>query len=143
MIITKDSHTDHHLLRSHINFILEKFGDREAFFIATVRMPSRLSSLPIDLHGPIVGERPIREDEVFYARRNGRSNISRLVKRAPKKSREITVIGGPHNGHVILYTAYGGPLAPREPTDPTLPASERRVSEDFWSEHALGVSRKR
>lgn len=37
----------------------------------------------------------------------------------------------------ILYTAFGGPLAPREPGDPDLPAEERAESEAFWAEHAL------
>jgi hypothetical protein len=37
----------------------------------------------------------------------------------------------------MLYTAFGGPLAPKEPGDPTLKDSEREESEKFWSQHAL------
>jgi hypothetical protein len=36
-----------------------------------------------------------------------------------------------------LYTAYGGPEAPQEPTDPNLPAGKREMSETFWKVHAL------
>lgn len=39
----------------------------------------------------------------------------------------------------VLFTVFGGPMAPRELFDPTLPASERSESERFWSEHALST----
>lgn len=37
----------------------------------------------------------------------------------------------------VLYTTYGGPAAPKEPTDPTIRPSEVRESDEFWSQHAL------
>jgi hypothetical protein len=38
----------------------------------------------------------------------------------------------------VLYTAYGGPQAPREPGDPAIKDfAEQAASEIFWSEHAL------
>ena len=47
----------------------------------------------------------------------------------------MTVIGGPDaNGLTILYTAYGGPAAPREPWDPGSTSSAREAQR-FWSEH--------
>jgi hypothetical protein len=52
--------------------------------------------------------------------------------------RTVTVIGGPDDkGSVILYTAFGGPSALREPWDPGLTEEERYESQRFWSEHAL------
>jgi hypothetical protein len=52
----------------------------------------------------------------------------------------MTVIAGPNGGHAcILYTAFGGPLAPKGINDPSLLAAERQESETFWAEHALLV----
>jgi hypothetical protein len=40
---------------------------------------------------------------------------------------------------MILYTAFGGPAAPREPGDPSLDGNEAGLAESkaFWAEHAL------
>lgn len=86
--------------------------------------------------------------------------VKRLCIEAPK-SRLVTVIAGPHtacpaggactgatcadyDSHVehacVLYTAYGGPQAPREPGDPSIKSWEELVaSREFWSQHALLV----
>ena len=37
----------------------------------------------------------------------------------------------------ILYTVFGGPIAPKEPDDPTLTDEQRPESIAFWAEHAL------
>jgi len=37
----------------------------------------------------------------------------------------------------VLYTAYGGPVAPREPFDRSLDEEAKAESEKFWAEHAL------
>ena len=40
----------------------------------------------------------------------------------------------------MLFTAFGGPLAPREPGDPDMTdAKEIAESKKFWSEHALSI----
>ena len=53
----------------------------------------------------------------------------------------MTVVAGPHDGHpCVLYTAYGGPIAPREPWDPALTDTlgiDLAASLTFWREHAL------
>jgi len=138
MIILPESHLDHHLTKAHVEFIMRKFGHREGFFKQTVRMPRDLSSLPVDLHGPAVGEPAVSEAQVFYARRGTRPYVSRLVHRKRKMSRLLSVIAGPYKGSTALFTAYGGPIAPREPNDPALPSSERSESVRFWKKHALG-----
>lgn len=138
MDITTDSHLDHHLSPAHVAFIRERFGDRTAFFLETIELPPELPALPCELHGPATGEDPVPEAEVTYAVRGTRKGPSRLCKRAPVLVRTLTVIGGPHEGKCILYTAYGGPCAPREPWDETLESTARGEAVDFWALHALG-----
>lgn len=78
-------------------------------------------------------------DEVFLDRRGDRSWESRLVRATPVQTRLVTVVAGPHDGSpCVLYTAYGGPQAPREPGDPNIrDDAERKACVAFWSEHAL------
>ena len=45
----------------------------------------------------------------------------------------MTIVCGPHDGHdFVLFTAYGGPQAPREPFEDKSPEARK-----FWEEHAL------
>lgn len=94
-----------------------------------------------------MGDSAIGEDEVTHARRGDRAWNSRLIDLPPRQQHQVTVIAGPHeepcrhcdgsldimmsgrrgpcgtcdHGKVkhacILYTAFGGPLAPQEPGD--------------------------
>ncbi len=137
MHITSDSHVDHALTADHLAFILSRFGDREAFFLETVELPAELPPLPCGLHGPLMGDEPVPEAEVSYVVRGDRPGASRTTDRPTRMVRTMTVIGGPHKGAVILYTAYGGPSAPREPFDPGLDEAGRAESQAFWAEHAL------
>lgn len=138
LTIIQGSHLDHALTLDHLQFILARLGERNEFFIETLELPPELSPLPCALRGPVVGEAPVPEAEVHYAPRGGRGWPSRLVAWEPSESRSVTVIAGPHGDlPCVLFTAYGGPLAPREPGDPDLPEVERAASEAFWGEHAL------
>lgn len=140
MKIVPESHVDHALTPAHIRFLMKKFGSRKAFFIKTVRLPRDLAPLPCDLHGPLVGEPAVAESEATYVRRGNRAGESRMCHRPTILVRQMTVIGGLFNGQMALFTAYGGPAAPREPWDPSLKsAAERRESETFWKRHALGA----
>ncbi len=139
MQITPDSHLDHHLQQSHVALIRERFGDRTEFFLETIELPKELPSLSCQLHGPAVGEPPVAEDEVRYEIRGKRKGPSRLCSRPPAEVRTMTVIGGLNEGQCILFTAYGGPSAPREPWDDDMLTDEdRATSRRFWAEHALG-----
>lgn len=140
MDITPASHLDHHLTPAHLAFIREKFGDRTAFFLETIELPADLPSLPCNLHGPATGGAAVPEGEVHYAVRGDRKGPSRLCRRPPVTVRTMTVIGGVHEGACILFTAYGGPCAPREPWDETLDEAGREKAKAFWAEHALGVT---
>jgi len=139
------SHLDHNLTLGHVRFILERFGDRSEFFIATVSLPPELTDLPCGLRGPAVGGDPVPDAHVVMEPRPGRVYPSRILLPAfmPEHlwnltSRLLTVIAGPHEGLTcLLFTAFGGPLAPKEPGDPSLSESEREASVAFWRVHAL------
>ncbi len=138
MKLAADSHVDHHLNDQHIAWLLERYSDRTAFFAETVALPPELPALPCGLHGPAMGDVPVPDAECRQVARGARGGPSRLCSRAPRDVRTITVIGGPHDGEpCVLYTAYGGPLAPREPWDPTLDDAGRAESVAFWAQHAL------
>lgn len=131
------SHIDHWLTPDHLNFILSHFADRTEFFVETVELPPDLSALPCGLHGPVIGDAPVVESEVTYGKRGDRSYNSRLVDRPARPSRLMTVVAGFYEGAMVLYTAYGGPAAPREVMSPGLTRSDVVESESFWSQHAL------
>ena len=131
-----DSHLDHHLTDAHIAFLLKRFNDRTGFFIETVELPGELASVPCGLFGPLMGDPPVTDAEVTLAKRGTRAWTSRLIDREPRLVRTVTVIAGPHDGHpCVLYTAFGGPLAPQEPDDPG--CKDVTASRAFWAEHAL------
>jgi hypothetical protein len=150
LAIIAESHLDHALTLPHLRFVLERFKDREAFFAETVELPADLPDLPCALRGPAVGLEPVPDHETILRARPGRTWPSRMMRMgfklmaqrhvswAPLHVRTLTVVAGPGLGMpCVLYTAYGGPLAPREPMDPSLPEHEREASERFWSQHAL------
>lgn len=140
MKITADSHMDHGLNPAHQAWLLKNFHDRQEFFIATVEMPDHLAPLMSGIHGPIVGDEPLGEEDVIYGFRGTRPYPSRLTKRAPRPTRLMTVIAGPSGDEpCVLYTCYGGPLAPREPGDTSLNDEQRAESVAFWMQHALSV----
>lgn len=166
MILHPESHTDHHLTPDQVDYILTRFREREAFFIETVELPEELGTVMCGLHGPAMGDAPVEDWEVTYAVRGGRAGPSRLCDRPIRQTRLLTVIAGPHeepcafcrgtgwgergslpircnctDGKVshacILYTAYGGASAPREPWDPSLDEAGKAESVAFWATHAL------
>lgn len=138
MKITKDSHLDHGLLPEHVAFIEKRFADRDAFFIETFELPANMPTVPCALWGPAVGDPPVEEKATFMRRRGERSGPSRLISRRPRTTWKVTVIAGPHQGEpCVLYTAFGGPVTPREPWDPTLTPAEIEESRAFWAQHAL------
>jgi hypothetical protein len=140
MKISAVSHLDHGLTDAHVAWIATIFADRSSFFIETIELPDDLSPLRCALHGPLVGESPIQESEVRYVRRGDRAGESRVCDRPFLETRLVSVIAGPHGDDpCVLFTAFGGPAAPREPWDPSLDASERERSEKFWARHALSV----
>lgn len=140
MKIKGQSHTDHGLSPAVLAFILARFADKQAFFIESFEIPADVcpEGVPCGLYGPTMGDPPIHESEVEYVTRGIRQGQSRMVNKPMRPTRTLTVIAGPDGDEpCILYTAFGGPLAPREPHDSSLSESELAESKAFWAQHAL------
>ena len=138
--IIKESHTDHSLTINLQEVLDANFADRDGFFIETIDLGEAVGQCA--LHGPAMGDMPVAEevvgDCVYNGKRDGRDYESRLVTWPTRVSNLLTVIAGPHgDNNCVLYTAFAGPSAPKEPNDPSLTDEEREYSEIFWAEHAL------
>lgn len=143
MRITADSHTDHSLAVEHWDFVMATFGDREAFFVETVELPVHLPALKCGLYGPMMGDAAVPDRVCEMRRRGSREYTSRMCPMPPRETRQLTVVGGPHKGECILYTAFGGPPTIKEPGDPTLKDDDRADSVAFWATHALADTERR
>ena len=142
MILHPESHIDH-VPPEILEWVLHTFHDRSAFFVETVEIPQGLPDVECGLHGPIMGDVPVREEEVTYQARAGRTWPSRLINRPTRPTRQFVIIGGPYKEHpCILYTCFGGVLAPKEPQDPTLDPVNQEESRRFWGQHALSFPEK-
>jgi hypothetical protein len=160
MIITKDSHLDHGLTSEHLKLLFERFGDRTEFFIETFTIPKPLPLLPSGLYGPLAGDPPVEDKDCEEICRGDREYESRVLKNGRARLQDkLTVIAGPEDDwkfarptednppgtgpsyefmpFIVLYTAYGGPLAPKEYYDPSLKEHEEAASLAFWKQHAL------
>ncbi len=147
------SHVDHGLTPEQLAWLLaeavavgayaEGYLDHPHIVSLTVELPEELGTVPCGLHGPEMGDEPLTDDEVHYAARGERDWESRLCDRPVRQVRSVSLITGPYGDEpLVLYTAFGGPVAPREPLDPSLPEGvEQRRSEAFWRQHALSLSR--
>jgi hypothetical protein len=104
------------------------------------------------LYGPSSGDAPIAENdpghEITHRARPGREGLSRLVNKPMRDTDLFTVVYGPHKDKEgkeypkVLYTAFGGPPAEREPTDQYFKENPDDVegyarAVKFWEEHAL------
>lgn len=135
--ITNESHLDHGLSQKMVEELVRRFADRNGFFIETITVPPG-EKLECGLYGPVMGDPPVPESEVEYVVRGGRKGPSRLVPWVKRPTNKLTVIAGPDGDDAcVLYTAFGGPSAPREPWDPGLDEAGREESKKFWAEHAL------
>ena len=166
MIQHRDSHVDHSLTEAQLHYLLDRFADRGAFFIEAVTLPEDLGTVPCGLYGPSMGDPPIGEDEVSYARRGDRAWQSRLIARPARPTRQVTVIAGPHEAECSRCNAAAGAWnllhcaacpdcggtqkishacilytafgGPSAPQEPGDPGCKDPVaSAAFWREHAL------
>jgi len=144
LVILPESHVDHFAALSLqdkatiVATIMAAFKERplvEGFQLFTIEGPF---PLPCELVGPVMGQESVPESLVRYEARKGREWPSRLTQGEPVLTTKLTIVVGPHNGYPhVLYTAYPGLPAPREPQDPSLKPEEVEESRAFWSTHAL------
>jgi len=144
MTITKhnDSHLDHSLTDAQVAFILDLPAKEGELCIQTVELPAELGEVPCALYGPLMGDEPVPDAEVRLEARGGREGSSRLVERPVRPCRKVTVISGPHDGlPCVLFTAFGGPQAPKEPFEFGVNdlSPDACSSREFWSKHALAA----
>jgi|10_taG_2_1085330.scaffolds.fasta_scaffold01801_4 hypothetical protein len=143
MRIHADSHVDH-LPAALLALLVERHADlrpESGVLVTTLPIPaSWTGERPVcALWGPAMGDAPIPESDVTYAVRGEREGSSRMIDRLGRPAESITVVIGPHDGaEDVLFTAYAGPEAPREPWDSSISSDEERAaSEAFWALHAL------
>lgn len=140
MKVVRQSHTDHGLTVRQIVHLINRFKDRDGFFVETITLPDHLGTVNAELYGPLADDPPVDEADVVYVVRGKRPQGSRMVRRPVRKTNRLTVIAGPLGEEpCVLYTAYGGEYAPREPWDPSHTDESRQESVDFWSKHALAL----
>lgn len=90
------SHMDHGFTQEQWDYIFTKYADKTAFFIDTFELPEGLGEVTNELYGPSVGDPPVLEADVFYAKRGDRAWTSRMVSRPKRPTRFVRVIAGPH-----------------------------------------------
>lgn len=139
LVLHKDSHLDHNISKEQLDWVLEQTKDEQGFFVKTLSLPRELGEVYSNLYGPIMGDDPIKETEVIYKIRGNRPYHSRILPNGrPGPTQLITIVSGPHDGQpMVLYTIYGGAVAPKEPGDTFSSDKEREESVKFWAEHAL------
>jgi len=128
--VASASHLDHGLSDEQLAWLLARAEEHLLLYQAytddppppvltlTLTLPESLGTVPCGLHGPAMGDAPLLEGDVTYAKRGQRGGQSRLCARPPQQVRKVSLIAGEHDGHRwVLYTAFGGPIAPREPFD--------------------------
>jgi len=130
-------HADHGINKDQLDFIKGVLNTEapEGFFIKQVTLPPELGTVPNALYGPESGDAPVSESHVHYVDRAGRGWLDRMIDRPPRPVSYVQVIGVRAGDDFTIYTIYGGPLAPRNPADPTNPDPEG--SKQWWSQHAL------
>ena len=156
------THLDHGLKKPQLSYILASCGGtlyeeaKQNNNAVTIDLPQELGDVWCGLYGPIMDDEPVGE-VVYYETRGNREWKSRLVDRPPRRVDYVTAIimpewqvkqGSPPAPDSLLVvdwyliTAYGGPPAPREPGDPSLPkdSPEMAASIEFWRYHALADS---
>jgi hypothetical protein len=109
----------------------------EGFFIAQFEVEA--NRLENGLYGPASGDSPVEEEEVTYLQRSeDRPYADRMIGRPVRLVNYGQVIGMKNeDGSVLVYTCYGGPLAPQHPEDPSNGDPEK--SREFWSKHAISI----
>lgn len=135
-------HADHGISPETISaMVATLFPCAPGFFLHTFTLPEGAPDALNALHGPACGDAPVLDSECSMEQRTADRPPSRLCSRPKRPTRLVTIIGetGYNLEDTVIYTAYGGPCAEREPGDPSMmdnPEAQAAAAA-FWSEHAL------
>ena len=116
-------------------------GLEQGFFARTVPIDKEDGQVVNRLRGPASGEPVVPESKVSYSARGDRPWKDRMCTLPATLTRELTIVGTWErsedypDGNFTVFTAYGGPLAPQNPEDPS--NSDPEASRLFWASHAL------
>jgi len=160
-LIRNLSHQDDGIPDNIAEWVMKKNSDVKGFIATTLKLCPGLDKVDNALYGPICGDDPVKENEVRYEKRGTRGYSSRVINRPMRKSNEVSLIAGPHEGHddIIVYTIFGGPISPQEvgqiqedmqkaetEAAPEFPKAlienlelKLEESKTFWAQHALSV----
>ena len=136
-------HTDHGITADQMEFIQSQIPITPAYTLAngalnwSIVIPEVFGPVLCGLHGPRMGDEPVSEGEVERLARGDRNWTDRLVDRPYREVNFVQAIGiyDEDENVYVLFTVYGGPLAPQNPDDPSNKEKEKAVA--FWNEHAL------
>lgn len=152
IVVGPESHLDHLMEdKGHDGFEILKWILDHPFelkkedgpvLVAQISIPEQFGKRLTDIHFDVP------DSECYPEKRGNREYASRVCDRAPYYSDQMGVVAGPHDslagqsddaevGYLYLYTAYFGPVAPPEPTDPSCPDHLKNQAETFWSKNAL------
>ena len=135
-------HADHGVNPEQMAYIQSVIANKNptGFFAMEVKLPRALGLVRNALYGPMSGDPPVRESEVDYRPRGDRPWSDRVVAWPTRPIDYVQAIGMPDQNDpnkIVLFTVYGGPLAPQHPDDPG--NRDLAASKKFWSEHALSL----
>ena len=136
-------HDDHGLTEPQLQYLAKRVTVQTPITLPNgalawqFELPKHLGTVRSDLYGPLAGDAPVAESEVWYSNRGSdRKWLDRMIDKPPRQTRTLTAIGiRPETGLIVLFTAYGGPLMPQNPEDPDNMEPER--AREVWSLHAL------
>jgi hypothetical protein len=136
MNIAKVFHADHGISNDLILSAVMRLKPEEGFSALTLELEE--ACVMSALYGPKAGDGPVTDAEVDMVKRSEDRPPSRMVDKPKRPSSKLTVVGVRSGEAATIYTAYGGPLAPREPGDASMTTdAEKAESAAFWAEHAL------
>ena len=113
-----------------------------SFFIREIQLPAEVGQAVCGIHGPSMGDAPVSREEVTTELRGEPGTPNRwpdpIVERPSRRVPYVQVIGNiTPEGGLVIYTCYGGPLAPRNPLDPNQDEASAKAAAEFWAVHAL------
>lgn len=139
-------HDDHGITDGQMEFIrnvvvndetIEYDEGTNGFFKREIEITDdSLLPVPCGLYGPAMGDEPVTDDQVFFLKRNDRQWYDRCISAPVRPVAYVQVIGQKNeNENFTVFTVFGGPLAPQNPSDPT--NKDPKAAAQWWQVHAL------